>query len=267
LDVIVIDNNSSDNTVEYIKNNYPEVIIIENKQNQGFGRANNIGFEYALSVNADYVYLLNQDAWVEPDTISGLIDIMQQDARRVIVSPMQLNGKGDKLDKNFQELLQPLNCENIINDLYFGNSKHFYPAKSVMAAHWLLKTSVLRLTGGFSPVFDHYGEDNNLIHRIIYHGFEVGICPLYKGFHDREEREVANAKKIYLQYTQLLIFASDINRRFLFSYFRYYISLLTVTIRNISSAGDLKYLIKSITDIPRVLRYRDITKRKGPHFL
>lgn len=68
LTTIVIDNKSSDNTVQYIKTNFPMVILFEYQNNLGFGKANNIGIEYALKNNADYIYLLNQDAWVDPNT-------------------------------------------------------------------------------------------------------------------------------------------------------------------------------------------------------
>ena len=72
--VIVIDNCSSDETVFLIKENYPWVQLVENKENLGFGKANNIGIKYAIDSNADFVLLLNQDAWLEPDTIGKLLD-------------------------------------------------------------------------------------------------------------------------------------------------------------------------------------------------
>src|SRR5574344_2140153 len=69
---IVIDNASGDNTVAYIKEQFPNVHIIESKTNLGFAKANNIGIKYAMDNNADYVFLLNQDAWIEEDTLSVL---------------------------------------------------------------------------------------------------------------------------------------------------------------------------------------------------
>ena len=59
---IVIDNASNDGTVEYIRKYFPEIHLIESKENLGFGRANNIGMRYALDHGCDYVFLLNQDA-------------------------------------------------------------------------------------------------------------------------------------------------------------------------------------------------------------
>lgn len=52
-------------TCKIIKEQYPQVILIENHENLGFGKANNIGIEIALKNNANFVFLLNQDAWVK----------------------------------------------------------------------------------------------------------------------------------------------------------------------------------------------------------
>lgn len=65
VDVVVIDNFSTDDTVQMIKKNYPEVRLICSNENLGFGRANNIGLRIALEENYDAAFLLNQDAWVE----------------------------------------------------------------------------------------------------------------------------------------------------------------------------------------------------------
>lgn len=60
VDCIVIDNKSSDDTVETIKRNYSFCRIIESEENLGFGKANNLGFQYAIDNNYDFVYLLTK---------------------------------------------------------------------------------------------------------------------------------------------------------------------------------------------------------------
>ena len=70
--IVVIDNGSSDNTLE-ILSGFNEIKLIDNDLNLGFGQANNIGIEYSQKNNADYVFLLNQDAKLEENTISDLI--------------------------------------------------------------------------------------------------------------------------------------------------------------------------------------------------
>lgn len=69
LNVIVVDNKSTDGTNHIIKNDFPDVTLVEAKENQGFGKGNNVGIKIAINIGADYVFLLNQDAWIEPDTI------------------------------------------------------------------------------------------------------------------------------------------------------------------------------------------------------
>ena len=68
VEIVVVDNASSDDTVGFIKERFPGVHLIESKENLGFAKANNIGIRYALDNDADFVFLLNQDAWIEKDT-------------------------------------------------------------------------------------------------------------------------------------------------------------------------------------------------------
>ena len=72
---IVVDNNSADNTAEYILSDYPNTILIKSHINLGFGQANNKGIQYALQNGATHVLLLNQDAWIAPDMIEKMLHI------------------------------------------------------------------------------------------------------------------------------------------------------------------------------------------------
>ena len=58
LQILVVDNASSDNSVEYLEQHYPEIKIIKNNSNTGFAKANNIGYDWAKKYKADYIYLL-----------------------------------------------------------------------------------------------------------------------------------------------------------------------------------------------------------------
>ena len=68
---VVIDNASSDGSVAYIREHFPESVVFEESENLGFAKANNIGMRYALDQGADYVLLLNQDAWLVQGLSSG----------------------------------------------------------------------------------------------------------------------------------------------------------------------------------------------------
>ena len=107
--VIVVDNNSTDKTVNFIQENYPSIKLIQQPKNLGFGRANNIGIAYALKRGAEYVFLLNQDAYLELNTIEKLIEVHKENQEYGIVSPIHLNGNGEKLDLNFSYFIKENN--------------------------------------------------------------------------------------------------------------------------------------------------------------
>ena len=67
--VFLVDNNSTDGTQSYISKNYSEVKLTLSNKNLGFGQANNIAIQQAFEDGFDYYFLLNQDAYIKPDTI------------------------------------------------------------------------------------------------------------------------------------------------------------------------------------------------------
>ncbi|PBI84133.1 N-acetylglucosaminyl-diphospho-decaprenol L-rhamnosyltransferase [Flavobacterium sp. ACN2] len=187
LSIIVVDNKSTDGSPAIIKNDFPEVKLIEEKENKGFGNGNNIGIKKAFNEGADYFFLLNQDAWIEPNTIANLIIAHQKEPQFGIVSPMHLNGKGDALDYKFSLYINPSSCKNIYSDIYLKKIKNsIYEVDFVNAAAWLISRNCIEKVGGFNPSFFHYGEDDNYIQRIKFHSFKLGVLPTCNIFHDRE---------------------------------------------------------------------------------
>ena len=70
---LVIDNGSTDGTLDYIREHYPEAVLFPQEKNLGFGQANNVGIRYALAHGADYCLLLNQDAAISADSIELML--------------------------------------------------------------------------------------------------------------------------------------------------------------------------------------------------
>lgn len=198
-DVFVVDNGSTDGTQEYIKKNFPKVMFQQSKKNLGFGKANNLGLQYALDNDYDYVYLLNQDAWVMSDTFEKLIEISQEHPEYGIISPFQMNADMRHIDVGFIKFSLKSNPD-IFNDFYNQSPKDIYPVSVVMAAHWFMTKDCIRKVGGFSPSFPHYGEDVNYIQRARHFGFKIGIVPSLRVVHDRGWREDAPEKIIYIEY-------------------------------------------------------------------
>ncbi|WP_228851078.1 glycosyltransferase family 2 protein [Aegicerativicinus sediminis] len=185
--VIVVDNSSSDGTLNFIQENFPEITILPQKSNLGFGAANNIGISHALNNGADYVLLLNQDAYLKDDTVAELIKAHKMNPKFGILSPIHLNGTGDKLDKNFSKYLTghgKLKTDELSQVL----SQPIHELSFINAAAWLLPRKTLEIIGGFDPIFFHTGEDVNYCQRVLYHNLKIGVVPEAYILHDREFR-------------------------------------------------------------------------------
>lgn len=189
LRTIVIDNASTDGTPAYIREKFPEARLIPNRKNLGFGPANNLGIKKAVEDGAEYVFLLNQDAWIDPDTIATLAGVQQKHPEFGILSPMHLNAARTALDSSFAHYLAPEFCPDIYSDIYLGGAKSVYETEFVNAAAWLISRDCIHKVGLFDPLFPHYGEDRNYCQRVQYHGYKAGICPAARIVHDRGERK------------------------------------------------------------------------------
>ena len=200
-DMMVIDNCSSDGTPEYIEEEFPWVHLVRNTSNSGFGQANNIGLRYALENDYDYVYLLNQDAWIEPETLGRLASSFKSGEHFGILSPMQKSGDvSGRLDAKFLKwyrISKPI-TESGIKEMEF-----------VMAAHWMICRECLEEVGGFSPVFTQYGEDDNYIDRAHYFGWKAGAVTEAFAVHDRPQKGLSKEKRMKHKCLSLLVLASN----------------------------------------------------------
>jgi GT2 family glycosyltransferase len=214
--IIVIDNGSKDQTFSHIKKNYPSVKLISAGENLGFGQGNNVGLKMAIQDNADYVFLLNQDACIEKDCIIKLVNAQRENPEYGILSPVHLNGAGNDLDDHFLFYLHRSGIKELqqirMEELLQQNNLIDIPF--VNAAAWLISSSCLKKTGGFDPIFFHYGEDDNYGQRVLYNGFKIGILPTAKICHDKD-RPVSDKPKIEhvirKDWTEFLTHACNIN--------------------------------------------------------
>ena len=186
---IVVDNASNDGSVEYIKEHYPEIHLIESKENLGFGKGNNLALRYAYEQGCDYVFLLNQDAWLDdPDVLNKLVSLSQKHPEYGIISPMNI--APDKQSLNMMiEYGNTAYSKRMLSDLYCGTVKEIYQTNYVNAAAWLLPRKTLSELGGFDPLIFHYGEDDDYLNRARYHGIKVGISLDSRIVHDHKSGE------------------------------------------------------------------------------
>ena len=100
IEIIIVDNASTDKTINIIKE-FSSIELIQNKNNLGFGKANNIGIDFALKKGADAVFLLNQDTWIYENTISNLVEVSAQNPNLGVLSPLHYSADEVTLDTNF----------------------------------------------------------------------------------------------------------------------------------------------------------------------
>lgn len=252
---IVVDNASGDGTVEYIKENYPEILLIKSKENLGFGKGNNLAMRYALDHGCDYVFLLNQDAWLdENDTLEKLVEVAQRHPEYGILSPMHMNINGTGLVMH--EFCRQSCNEKLITDLYLNKLSSVYDTTYIHAAAWMLPKLTLQTVGGFDPIFPHYGEDDDYLHRVRFHRLKIGVCPFAKIVHDHQNHPKTDAQLQYFHNLNMLVDYLDINHQFKFGNLlrcyvkKWLVSLCCFDLKHCSSLrSDLIFLRKKAEEI------------------
>jgi len=276
LKIVVVDNLSTDGSYSYIQTQFPDISLIQSGENMGFGRANNLGIQYALKNGAEAVLLLNQDAYIEPETVKYLISLKEAFPELGIISPTHMDGTGKKLDIGFGNCLkEKLSTQtSIIN----GNALIYHEVKFVNAAGWFIPREVLSKVGGFDPIFPHYGEDVDYCNRIRYHGYKIGISDLGVMIHDRlqvnNESVFTNSKKHELMiYVSKLSIVKNPNNSLVMTWVKLLIWDLKNYINEVRNSrfSTISYFVKSSYKIFKNLKlineHKSLSKKGGPIFL
>lgn len=203
-EVFVVDNCSSDGSVEWIKNQFPEVILIENQVNVGFSKANNQAIRLA---KGEWVLLLNPDTIVPENCFDEILRYCQGQTKLGGLGVKMLDGSGVYLPESKRGLPTPEVAVYKMTGLaklfpkhlrfgayYHGNLSEQKPQKvEVLAGAFMwLRKSVLDEIGLLDETYFMYGEDIDLSHRIRLAGYENHYFPLtpiihYKGESTRKE--------------------------------------------------------------------------------
>lgn len=184
-DVLMVDNASTDDTVEIAKK-FSGIKIIQNSKNLGFAAGNNVGFEYAVENDFDYVYLLNADTEVELDFLEKVILLAQTDASIAAVqSKLLLFDDKTKVNSIGNEI-------HYLGFAYAGGHKTedkdiqvkeiTYPSGAAV----LLDMKKLQEVGYFNPEFFMYHEDTDLGWRIWLAGYKCMLAPDSVVYHKYE---------------------------------------------------------------------------------
>ncbi len=167
MEVFIIDNASVDNSAEILRREYPNVTLIENKKNVGFGRANN----QALPLTRGrYVLLLNTDAFVRPDTISKTVQYMEAHSKCGILG-VKLLGSDGILQPSCRFFPTPWNIflersnlkrffkhTKLVDDMSWDHASVKY-CDWVPGCYYLIRKEVIDQVGLFDPRYFLYYEE------------------------------------------------------------------------------------------------------------
>lgn len=200
-EIIVVDNHSSDESCQMVKQLFPNVILIENSENYGFSKGNNLGVAQA---KGDYVFILNPDTVVAEDTFRIMLDFAHSTPNLGIVGCKLIDGRGKFLPESKRNVPTPY--VSFLKIL--GNSKLYYANQVVedtigqvdmlVGACMLLKRSVYLKMNGFDEDFFMYGEDMDFSYRVAKAGFKNYYNPKTAIIHYKGEstlKDKAYAKR------------------------------------------------------------------------
>ncbi len=215
-EVIVVDNNSHDNSIKMIETEFPKVKIVSNTENLGFGKANNQGIEKS---NGKYVFLLNSDTILINNAIKILYDFMEKEANKDVAccgGALYNNDMTNQISYGRFPTIKSLLYYYTFSKIYPETYKNKYFMAGILindlplivdyvtGADMLIRKSVLNKTGNFDKVFFLYFEETELCSRFIKNGYKNMIYPEAKIIHLcgqsplNEKKEAIFTKSMYL---------------------------------------------------------------------
>lgn len=220
-EVIVIDNDSKDGSIQMIKDKFPWVTLITNQENVGFSKANNQGIEIS---KGKYVVLLNPDTVVAEDSFKKVVDFMDHNPKAGGLGVKMIDGSGSFLAESKRSLPTP---EVAFYKMFglaslFKKSRRFgkyhlsyldenetNEVEILAGAYMVLRKSVLDEIGLLDETFFMYGEDIDLSYRILKTGyknyyFADSVAIHYKG--ESTKKKDLNYIKIF--YNAMIIFSN-----------------------------------------------------------
>jgi GT2 family glycosyltransferase len=220
VEVFVVDNNSVDDSVAMVRAKFPEVILIENRDNPGFSKANNQALRKAVG---EYVLLLNPDTVVEEDTFEKCLEFMDAHPEAGALGVRMIDGSGKFLPESKRGFPSPFVAfskafglsrlfphSRLFNHYHLGylDEREIHEVEVLSGAFMMLRRSVLDQTGLLDERFFMYGEDIDLSYRIIQAGYKNYYLPTttiihYKG----ESTKKGSLNYVRAFYNAMIIFA------------------------------------------------------------
>jgi hypothetical protein len=184
-EIVVVDNASTDGSLEMIDKKFKEVVVVKNPENYGYAKGNNIGFK---QVKGKYVVTLNNDMVVDKNWLFEPIGYLEHDPGLGIAACRQMQYfDRTMIDGLYHNLLKPLFFLPIgINTRYDENNTLFSKPGYVFGAHGgsaIYRKEHLDEIGGFEERFFAYHEDADLAMRFLLHGWKCVYAPSAVVYH------------------------------------------------------------------------------------
>ncbi len=182
LEVLLVDNGSTDGSVDYVRANYPWVRIIKLKRNYGFAMGNNIASNFA---RGSYLVFLNNDTVVDKNWLIHLIRPVLESGKELIVSSKMLRyDDRQTIAYNGGRLLAwgfvlPDDCYR--HD--YEDERRLIPTFYADGASLLISKNLFKELGGFDPEYMAYAEDYDLSWRVLLKGLDIYACPNSRYYH------------------------------------------------------------------------------------
>lgn len=186
-EIIVVDNASGDDSKERICAAFPKVIWVQNKVNEGFGRANNLGVQYA---KGKYILLLNSDMVVQKNTIDFCLEQIKKDNSIAAYTCKLTNADGTNQRNAYYDIvsIRKILNNSILFVKIFGEikSKPNEGVKAIMGAFMLIPKAAFDDVHGFDPDFFMYSEELDLCRRLSSMGYTFGCTDSVYAVHKHE---------------------------------------------------------------------------------
>ncbi len=183
-EIVVVENNSTDDSLTYLQQNFPAVTILPQKKNLGFAGGVNAGIRYALEQEAEYVALLNNDATVDKGWLKALVEASEAEPDGGIVTGKILNQDGSRIDSTGEHysnwgLPYPRGRGEAVSDTYDKDTFVFGASGGAS----LYRVKMLNQIGLFDEDFFAYYEDVDLSFRAQLAGWKVSYVPQALAYH------------------------------------------------------------------------------------
>jgi N-acetylglucosaminyl-diphospho-decaprenol L-rhamnosyltransferase len=210
-EVIIVDNASTDRSIEFLQPLFPSFQFIQNKINTGFAKANNQAMHLA---SGEYILFLNPDTLVPEDCFTTCISFMENHADAGAIGVRMINGRNEFLKESKRGFPTPMvsfgKMTGISSARYYMSHLHENETNKVdilSGAFMFVRKKVLDITGGFDERFFMYAEDIDLSYRITQAGFNNYYFPEitiihYKG--ESTKKDIKYIKQFYLAMSQFV---------------------------------------------------------------